>query len=57
MATDRNADPTDDRNDDRREDLGPTPEKFRGIARDEEEYDDAEEHDEQDPDEEDDSTF
>jgi hypothetical protein len=57
MARDRNAGPDDDRSDDRREDLGPNPEKFRGVARDEEEYEDAEEYDEQNPDEEDESAF
>ena len=57
MARDRNADPNHDRNDDRRADLGPDPEKLRSVARDEPVYDDAEEYDETNPDEEDEGTF
>jgi len=56
MAKDRDPEPNDDPYDDRR-DLGPNPEKFRGVARDEEDYEDDEESGEQNVDEEDDSTF
>ena len=56
MARDRNPDPDHDPYDDRR-DLGPDPEKLRGVARDEEDYDYAEEPVEENVDEEDENTF
>jgi hypothetical protein len=53
MARERN----DDLNTDRTVPPETEPEKVRGVARDEEEYEEAEESDEEDLDQEDDSTF
>jgi hypothetical protein len=52
MARDTNS----DLNDERPEDVRPDTEKVRGVARDEEEFEDAEEFDEEDIDGEEEST-
>jgi hypothetical protein len=46
-----------DLNEQRPDDLGTDPEQVRGVARDEEDFEDAEESDEEDVDDEEEGTF